>query len=69
MARKKLKFIDLRKKNLEFTKDDVTYKLLLFRAEAQSIDIAIYEDGKFVKESEMAFAHIPKELKRQVRPL
>jgi hypothetical protein len=69
MARKKLKFVELRKKNLEFTKDNITYKLLLFRAEAQSVDIAIYEDGKFIKEDEMAFAHIPKELKRLVKPL
>ncbi|MBT3882208.1 MAG: malate dehydrogenase, partial [Campylobacteraceae bacterium] len=35
----------------------------------QSVDIAIYEDGKFIKEDEMAFAHIPKELKRLVKPL
>jgi hypothetical protein len=69
MAKRKVKFVDLRKKNLEFTKEGITYKLLAFKAQAQSVDIAIYEDGEFIKESEMAFAHIPKELKRLVRPL
>ncbi len=69
MARKKAKLIDLKNKNLEFTRDNLCYKLLRFKVQAQSIDIAIYEDGKFIKEDEMAFAHIPKELKRLVRPL
>jgi hypothetical protein len=33
-----------------------------------SLDIAIYEKDKFIKNSTMVFAHLPKKLKARLNP-
>lgn len=69
MAKNKKSIIDLSKMNLSFEERDQTIKLLTFKTSNMSIDIAIYEKEKFIKNSSMVFAHIPKKLKAQLNPL
>jgi len=69
MAKNKKSIIDLSKMNLSFEERDQTIKLLTFKTNTMSIDIAIYEKEKFIKNSSMVFAHIPKKLKAQLNPL
>jgi len=69
MAKSKKSIIDLSKMNLSFEERDQTIKLLTFKTSNMSIDIAIYEKEKFIKNSSMVFAHIPKKLKAQLNPL
>jgi hypothetical protein len=69
MTKKKQKIIDLKPKKLEFTLNENTYKLLLFRVQEQNIEVATYQEGKFIRNEIIAFAHIPKYLKKEVRPL
>ncbi len=66
---KKAKVIDLKSKGLEFEQNGFSHKLLSFKVNEQNLEVATYEDGKFIKNETIAFAHIPKNLKRLVKPL
>jgi hypothetical protein len=65
---KSKKIIDLSKENLSFEDRNQTIKLLNFKIESMSLDIAIYEKDKFIKNSTMVFAHLPKKLKAKLNP-
>jgi len=67
MAKKK-KAIDLRGKNLEFSDNTTTYKLLRFKPQDMTLDTIRYEDGVKVDEFNIPFAHLPKDLKKIVKP-
>lgn len=68
MIKSKKTTIDLSKKNLFFEERNQTIKLLSFKTQTMSIDIAIYEKEKFIKNSTMVFAHLPKKLKAILNP-
>ena len=68
MAKIKKSTIDLSKENLSFEERSQTVKLLNFKPETMSLDIAIYEKEKFIKNSTMVFAHLPKKLKAKLNP-
>lgn len=64
----KKKIVDLRGSNLEFLQKDETIKLLNFNIEKMSLEIAIYKNSTFIKNSTMVFAHLPKTLKMKLNP-
>ena len=66
MAKIKKSTIDLSKENLSFEERNQTVKLLNFKIDSMSLDIAIYEKEKFIKNSTMVFAHLPKKLKAKL---
>ncbi|MGE4383106.1 MAG: malate dehydrogenase [Arcobacter sp.] len=68
MAKSKKLIIDLSKENLFFEERNQTIKLLNFKTETMSLDIAIFEKEKFIKNSTMVFAHLPKKLKTKLNP-
>ena len=65
----KQKILDLKNQNLHFIQKDETVKLLSFNKEKMSLEIAIYKDEKFIKNSSMVYAHLPKSLKPQLNPI
>jgi len=67
MARKPQ--IDLRPLNLFFEDKNQTIKLLTFKKSNMSIDVAIYENENFIKNSNIVFAHLPKSIKSIIKPL
>ena len=68
MAKSKKTVINLSKENLSFEERNQTVKLLCFKTQTMSLDIAIYEKEKFIKNSTMVFAHLPKKLKARLNP-
>lgn len=68
MAKSKKLIIDLSKENLFFEERNQTIKLLNFKTETMGLDIAIFEKEKFIKNSTMVFAHLPKKLKAKLNP-
>jgi hypothetical protein len=68
LAKNKKATIDLSKENLFFEERNQTIKLLSFKTQTMSLDIAIYEKDKFIKNSTMVFAHLPKKLKARLNP-
>ena len=69
MAKNKKALIDLRKMNLSYEERNQTIKLLNFKTSTMSLEIEIYENGKFIKNSSIVFAHLPKKLKAKLNPL
>ena len=68
MAKDKKSIIDLSSDNLFFEERNQIIKLLNFKTDTMSLDIAIYEKEKFIKNSTMDFAHLPKKLKARLNP-
>lgn len=60
--------IDLKDENLSFIQKDETIKLLSFNQNSMTLEVAIFKDEKFIKNSKIAFAHIPKKLKAKLNP-
>ncbi len=67
MAKKPI--IDLKSKNITYEQNNQTIKLLSFKKSNMTLDIAIYEKGEFIKNSNIVFAHLPKSVKSIIKPL
>ncbi len=67
MAKKK-KAVELTQKKLEFTENDITYKLIRFKPENMTLDVIRYENGEKLGEFNISFAHLPKALKKTIKP-
>ncbi len=64
----KVKYIDLKSKKLEFIRNDIIYKIQCLKILNMSIDVKCFKDGKFLKNDNLPFAQLPKELKKIVNP-
>ncbi|PLY05308.1 MAG: malate dehydrogenase [Arcobacter sp.] len=62
-------FIDLKSHNITYKVNHQTIKLLSFKKSNMSLDVAIFENGEFVKNSTIVFAHLPKSIKSIIKPL
>ena len=60
--------IDLSKENFFFEERTQTIKLLNFKTQTMSLDIAIYEKDKFIKNSTMVLLIYQKKLKAKLNP-
>jgi hypothetical protein len=70
MAGKKKPVVDLTSQELSFPIDGLTAKLIAFNPNTMTLRIDLYEDGARVKsDSSFPFAHLPKPLKKVVKPL
>lgn len=61
--------IDLKTKKITYKDKNQTIKLLTFKKSNMTLDIAIYENGEYVKDGTIAFAHLPKSIKSIIKPL
>ncbi len=69
MAKKKA-VIDLSTQELTFDLDELTAKLIAFNPNTMTLQVNFYENGKKIKsDNSFPFAHLPKPLKRQLKPL
>jgi len=67
MAKKK-KTIELLDKNIIFQIKEQTVKVLSLNLNSMDVEVIVMEDEK-KKVKKMPFAHLPKEIKKVVRPL
>jgi len=67
MAKKK-KAIDLREKNLQFSENGITYRLLRFKASDMTLDVVRYRGTQKLDEYNIPFAHLPKSMKKIIKP-
>ncbi|SMP87345.1 hypothetical protein SAMN06313486_10533 [Epsilonproteobacteria bacterium SCGC AD-308-P11] len=67
MAKKK-KSVELSDKNISFNIKDLTYKVIRYYPTSMTLDVMVFE--KEVKQGmqTLAFAHIPKEIKKIIKP-
>jgi hypothetical protein len=69
MAKKKKKSIELSDKKITFMVDKTFYKAIRYYPTAMSLDVMVTdENGEKLGMQNIAFAHIPKEIKKLVKP-
>ncbi len=68
MAKNKKPTIELSNKKISFTRDGVTYKLLRFYQKDMTLDVMVFDGEVKRGEQKFPFAHLPKELKRELHP-
>jgi len=69
MGKKKKKSIELSDKKINFTKEKMSYKVLRYFPTAMTIDVMVTsEHGEKLGMQSLAFAHIPKEVKKLIKP-
>ena len=61
--------IDLKAMNLSFMQNNQEIRLLSFKKSNMTLDVAIYENNKYIKNSNIVFAHLPKKFKSLIKPL
>lgn len=67
MAKKPI--VDLTSKNITYQDKNQTIKLKLFKKSNMTLEVSIFEGEKFIKNSVIAFAHLPKNIKSLIKPL
>lgn len=68
MAKKK-KSIELSDKKIKFTVDKRLYKAIRYYPTAMSLDVMEFDEaGEKIGQRNLAFAHIPKDVKKMVKP-
>ena len=68
MAKKKKPTIELSNKKISFTRDNVTFKIIRFYQKDMTLDVMVYDGEERRGEQKIAFAQLPKELKRELHP-
>lgn len=67
MARKPIK--NLKPLNIEYKDKNQTIKLLSFNKSNMTLEISIFENGEYIKNSNIVFAHLPRDVKAKIKPL
>lgn len=68
MIKKKPTIENFKSKNIEFTLDNQLYKVLTYYHTKMSLDVILVDDKDNEGIRNIAFAHIPKSLKKIIKP-
>ncbi|MCK9473762.1 hypothetical protein [Sulfurimonas sp.] len=65
---KKRNSIELLEANITYTLERNLYKIICFFPLKMSVDVMVYEDGAKAKIKNIPFAHLPKQIKKIIKP-
>jgi len=65
---KKKKFIDLKNKNIEYFLDNIQYKIESFNPNSMTVTLLRLENDTLKRVKDFPFAHLPKEIKKIIKP-
>jgi len=69
MAKKKKKSIELSEKKITFMIEKISYKVIRYYPTAMTIDVMAFGENKVkLGMQNIAYAHIPKEIKKLIKP-
>jgi hypothetical protein len=69
MAKKKKKSVELSDKKINFNIEKVSYKAIRYYPTAMTIDVMVTdENGVKLGMQNIPFAHVPKEIKKIIKP-
>jgi len=69
LAKKKKKSIELSDKKINFIVEKISYKIIRYYPTAMSLDVMVTdENGNKLGMRNIPFAHLPKEIKKLVKP-
>jgi len=66
---KKKKIIDLRVSNIQYEENDLLIKVLCLNTFNMTVDLKTFEKDIFVEDKTIPFAHLPKSIKKLVKPV
>jgi len=65
---KKRKSVELSDQNITFNILKVSYKVIRFYPSSLELDVMVHDDGVKLGMQKIAFAHVPKEIKKIIKP-
>jgi len=65
---KKKKSVELSDQKITFNILKVSYKVIRYYPTSMELDVMVYEDDVKIGMQKIAFAHVPKEIKRIIKP-
>ena len=68
MAKKK-KVINLSEQDISYIEDERDIKIISFNPNTMEVDVSITVEGEKKRVMKLPFAHLPKEIKKLVRPI
>ena len=69
MTKNKKKVINLSEQNISFTEKQRHIKLISFNPNSMEVEVSISEEGEKKKVMKLPLGHLPKEIKKLVRPV
>jgi len=67
MAKKK-KSVELSEQKITFNILKVSYKIIRYYPTSMELDVMVYEEDVKIGMQKIAFAHLPKEIKKIIKP-
>lgn len=68
MAKKKQKSVELSTQNISFKEKNTEYKVIRYYPAKMTLDVMVFESGLKSGMQELPFAHLPRELKKLIKP-
>lgn len=68
MAKKK-KVINLSEQNISYIEDERTIRVISFNPNSMEVDVSISVEGEKKRVMKLPFAHLPKEIKKLIKPV
>jgi len=67
MAKKKQN-IDLKNLNIRYEQDNSFYEILFFKPSTMTLHLRVTQKGEKKEIKDFPFAHLPKEIKKRIKP-
>ena len=69
MAKNKKKVINLSEQNISFVEKERHIKIISFNPNSMEVEVSISQEGEKKKVMKLPLGHLPKEIKKLVRPV
>ena len=69
MAKNKKKVINLSEQNISFVEKEREMKIISFNPNSMEVEVTVTEEGEKKKVMKLPLGHLPKEIKKLVRPV
>jgi len=66
---KKKKIIDFRTSKIEYEEKELLIKVLSLNNLNMTVDLKVYKKNVFIEDKTISFAHLPKSIKKLVKPV
>ncbi len=66
---KKTSVVELDHKAIEYSENDTVYRVIRLNEKSMNVELCLFEGGVEIGTKTIPFAHLPKKIKQQIRPL
>lgn len=69
MAKKKKPVINVSAQNISYVEQERVIKIISFNPNSMEVDVSVSEEGENKKLMKLPLGHLPKEIKKLIRPI